>query len=106
MRLTYTVRRSVNRSPPRDRPRARVGQARATFAGALSDLAQGELAMMVVPLIDLQASHAEISEDVARGFERVLREAIFIGGEEVCAFEREYAAFCGLPHCVGVANGT
>ncbi|WMX49085.1 DegT/DnrJ/EryC1/StrS family aminotransferase [Streptomyces roseicoloratus] len=29
-----------------------------------------------------------------------------MGGEEVAAFEQEYAAFGGVAHCVGVANGT
>jgi dTDP-4-amino-4,6-dideoxygalactose transaminase len=27
-------------------------------------------------------------------------------GEEVAAFEREFADFCGTAHCIGVANGT
>ena len=30
----------------------------------------------------------------------------FVGGPQVAAFEREYAAFGGVEHCVGVANGT
>lgn len=62
--------------------------------------------MTDVPLVDLRAAHAEVADEVEIGLKRVLRDADFIGGEEVRAFEREYAAFCGLPHCVGVANGT
>ena len=30
----------------------------------------------------------------------------YILGPEVDAFEREFAAYCGARHCVGVANGT
>ncbi|MFC0532181.1 DegT/DnrJ/EryC1/StrS family aminotransferase [Phytohabitans kaempferiae] len=60
----------------------------------------------MIPLVDLQAAHVEVAEEVAVGFKRILANTAFIGGEEVAAFEREYAAFCGLPHCVGVANGT
>jgi len=60
----------------------------------------------MIPLVDLHAAHAEVAEDVARGFGRVLADGAFIGGDEVRAFEREYAQFCGVPHCVGVANGT
>ncbi len=59
-----------------------------------------------IPLVDLTAAHPEIAEEVEAGFKRVIADAAFIGGAEVAAFEREYAAFSGLPHCVGVANGT
>ena len=59
-----------------------------------------------VPLVDLRAAHAEIADEVELGFKRVLATVTFVGGEEVSAFEREYAACCALPHCVGVANGT
>jgi dTDP-4-amino-4,6-dideoxygalactose transaminase len=62
--------------------------------------------MTDVPLVDLRAAHAEVADEVEIGLKRLLREAAFIGGEEVRAFEREYAEYCGLPYCVGVANGT
>jgi dTDP-4-amino-4,6-dideoxygalactose transaminase len=62
--------------------------------------------MSSIPLVDLQAAHAEVAEEVAVGFKRVIAETAFIGGEEVAAFEREYAAFSGVAHCVGMANGT
>jgi dTDP-4-amino-4,6-dideoxygalactose transaminase len=59
-----------------------------------------------IPLVDLAAAHAEVAEEVEAGFKRVIAETAFIGGAEVAAFEQEYAAFSGLAHCVGVANGT
>jgi dTDP-4-amino-4,6-dideoxygalactose transaminase len=62
--------------------------------------------MTRIPLVDLAAAHAEVAEEVEAGFKRVIAETAFIGGAEVAAFEQEYAAFSGLPHCVGVANGT
>src|SRR3954469_20650924 len=62
--------------------------------------------MSKIPLVDLSAAHAEVAEEVSVGFKRVLAETAFIGGEEVAAFEREYAAFSRVRHCVGVANGT
>jgi dTDP-4-amino-4,6-dideoxygalactose transaminase len=62
--------------------------------------------MTRIPLVDLSAAHAEVADEVAVGFKRVLAETAFIGGEEVAAFEREYAAYCGVGHCVGLANGT
>src|SRR5438309_10755180 len=38
--------------------------------------------------------------------ERVLERERYILGEEVSAFEREFAQYCGASHAVGVANGT
>jgi dTDP-4-amino-4,6-dideoxygalactose transaminase len=60
----------------------------------------------MIPLVDLQAAHAEVAEDVSAGFKRVLANTAFIGGDEVSAFEREFAEFSRVTHCVGVANGT
>ena len=62
--------------------------------------------MTRVPLVDLAAAHAEVAGEVETGFKRIIAETAFIGGAEVAAFEQEYAAFSGLAHCVGVANGT
>jgi dTDP-4-amino-4,6-dideoxygalactose transaminase len=59
-----------------------------------------------IPLVDLKAAHAEVAEEVRTGFDRVLAATAFVGGEEVRAFESEYADFAGVAHCVGVANGT
>ena len=59
-----------------------------------------------IPLVDLQAQHAEIEEEVARGFAQVFAASAFILGGEVAAFEQAFAAHCGVTHCVGVANGT
>jgi dTDP-4-amino-4,6-dideoxygalactose transaminase len=36
---------------------------------------------------------------------RVLNSGQFILGPEVAAFEKQWAEYCGVPHCVGVANG-
>ncbi len=38
-------------------------------------------------------------------FTRVLDSGWYVLGKEVEAFEREYAAYCGTRHCVGVGNG-
>ncbi|MEU4115121.1 DegT/DnrJ/EryC1/StrS family aminotransferase [Kitasatospora sp. NPDC028055] len=59
-----------------------------------------------IPLVDLAAAHAEVEAEVRAGFDRVLASGAFVKGPEVAAFEREYAAFTGVRHCVGAANGT
>ncbi|MFJ9711821.1 DegT/DnrJ/EryC1/StrS family aminotransferase [Streptomyces sp. NPDC101234] len=62
--------------------------------------------MNQIPLVDLKAAHAEVADEVRAGFDRILAGTAFIGGDEVRRFEREYAEFGGVAHCVGVANGT
>jgi dTDP-3-amino-3,4,6-trideoxy-alpha-D-glucose transaminase len=44
--------------------------------------------------------------DVRAAIDRVLDSERYILGEEVSAFERELASYCGVQHSVGVANGT
>jgi dTDP-4-amino-4,6-dideoxygalactose transaminase len=59
-----------------------------------------------IPFLDLVTPHRELEEELVGVFRQALRSAAFIGGEQVEAFEREFAAYCGATHCVGVANGT
>ena len=59
-----------------------------------------------VPLVDLAVQHAAVADEVAEGWRQVLAKTSFIAGPQVAAFEAEYAAFTGVRHCVGVANGT
>ena len=59
-----------------------------------------------IPLVDLSAQHAAIADEVAEGWREVLAKTAFIGGPQVATFEREYAEFISVPHCVGLANGT
>jgi dTDP-4-amino-4,6-dideoxygalactose transaminase len=59
-----------------------------------------------IPLVDLRAAHAEVAAEIDAGFQAVMASAAFIKGEVTETFEREYASFTGVAHCVGVANGT
>ena len=59
-----------------------------------------------IRLVDLAAQHAAVADEVAEGWRQVLDQTAFIGGTQVRAFERDYAAFTGTRHCVAVANGT
>lgn len=61
---------------------------------------------MNIPLVDLASQHDEIADEVRPGLSSVFARTAFIGGEEVAAFEEEYARYVGAAHCVGVANGT
>ncbi|MQY03470.1 DegT/DnrJ/EryC1/StrS family aminotransferase [Actinomadura macrotermitis] len=62
--------------------------------------------MTRVPFVDLAAAHAEVAAEVRAGFDRVLAATAFVQGPDVAEFEREYAAFAGAAHCVGLGNGT
>jgi dTDP-4-amino-4,6-dideoxygalactose transaminase len=59
-----------------------------------------------VPFLDLVTPHRELEEELVAVLRQALRSAAFVGGEQVDAFEREFADYCGAKHCVGVANGT
>jgi len=59
-----------------------------------------------VPFLDLVTPHKELENDLVEAFRQALRSAAFVGGAQVEGFEREFAEFCGVKHCVGVANGT
>lgn len=60
----------------------------------------------VVPLMDLAAQYKNHEEDINRAITQVLKSGWYILGTEVAAFEEEFASFCGVNHCVGVATGT
>jgi dTDP-4-amino-4,6-dideoxygalactose transaminase len=59
-----------------------------------------------IPFLDLVTPHRELEAELVDAFREALRNAAFVGGAQVDAFEREFAAFCGTAYCVGVANGT
>lgn len=59
-----------------------------------------------VPFLDLVTPHRELEAELVEAFRQSLRSAAFVGGEQVEAFEAEFAAYCGAKYCVGVANGT
>jgi hypothetical protein len=61
---------------------------------------------MIVPYADLQGQYAALREEILAALDRVGSKAAFILGEEVQEFEREFAAFCGVKHCVAVNSGT
>src|SRR3989454_1321648 len=61
---------------------------------------------MQVPFLDLKAQHAALEAELTEAFQTIVRGAAFVGGPEVEAFEREFAAFCHADGAVGVGSGT
>ncbi|OGX81668.1 DegT/DnrJ/EryC1/StrS family aminotransferase [Hymenobacter coccineus] len=58
-----------------------------------------------IPFFSIVPQHAPLREEVLAAVARVYDSAWYVLGDEVAAFEREYAAFNQVPHAVGVANG-
>lgn len=60
--------------------------------------------MTTIPLFDPRAVNAGVSLEAAVA--RVLQRHWYVLGEEVQQFEAAFAAYCGVPHCTSLANGT
>lgn len=60
---------------------------------------------MKVPFLDLRAPYLELKSEIDASFRRVMESGWYILGEEVEAFEREFADYCEANNCVGVGNG-
>ena len=60
---------------------------------------------MRVPFLDLKAAYVELKTAHDAAYQRVMDSGWYILGEEVEAFEYEFASFVGVKHCIGVGNG-
>jgi dTDP-4-amino-4,6-dideoxygalactose transaminase len=59
-----------------------------------------------VPFTDLGAMAGEVWPEIERDYLACLLDGAYIGGPAVTAFERDWAAYCGVDHGVGLASGT
>ena len=66
--------------------------------------------MSHTPLSVLQAnphaSYLAYQQEIDEAIHRVVNSGWYILGKEVSTFEEEFAAFIGVPHAIGVGNGT
>lgn len=62
--------------------------------------------MFQIPVIDLKAQYLSIQDELDAALAHVHERGVFILGEEVAAFEQEFAAYCNVSFSVGVASGT
>ena len=60
---------------------------------------------MNVPFLDLKAINARHAAELKAAAGRVIDSGWYILGDEVKAFEAEFAAWVGSPHCVGTSDG-
>ena len=59
----------------------------------------------MIPLVNLNAQHQNLAHEIRPAIDAVIRRGDFILGNEVSAFEREFAAYCEAKHCIGVGCG-
>ena len=59
-----------------------------------------------IPIADPGAEVRALRSSIQEAIDTVLSGGTYILGEETAAFEREWAAYLGVRHCMGVASGT
>ena len=60
----------------------------------------------MIPMVDLRRQYLQLKEEIDAAVLDVLDRTQFILGPNVSALEAEVARYHGVPHAVGVANGT
>lgn len=59
----------------------------------------------MIKFLDLQKINQQYQEQFLNKMNVVLDKGWFILGDEVKMFERNFAEYCGVKHCIGVGNG-
>lgn len=60
---------------------------------------------MKVAFLNTQAVNQEYKELLDAAYEHVMAKGYYIMGEQLAAFEKEYAAYCGAKYAIGVGSG-
>ena len=60
---------------------------------------------VTVPFVSFRPMERELDADLRGAFARVLDNSWYIGGREDAAFEKAFADYIGVRHCVGCGNG-
>ncbi len=59
----------------------------------------------MIKFLDIQKITDSFEPELSEAVTRVVRRGWYLLGKEVTAFEKEYATYIGVKHCIGVANG-
>lgn len=59
----------------------------------------------MVNFLELKRLNAEYENELKQACARVIESGWYILGAETEKFEQEFANYCGVKHCIGVANG-
>ena len=61
--------------------------------------------MMKIPFVSFLPMEAELNDEIRKAFDRVFTSSWYIEGKEDEAFEKAFAEYCGVAHCIGCGNG-
>lgn len=67
---------------------------------------QLRVADLLVKFSNLPAQYEKVRSKIDSGVEKIFETGAFIGGGAVSNFERDFAAYIGVNHCISVGNGT
>lgn len=59
----------------------------------------------MVKFLDLQKINSQYQLELKKAAARVVDSGWYLTGNEVAEFEKHFARYCGVKHCVGVGNG-
>lgn len=59
----------------------------------------------MIPFLNLKKINNKYREELILEFANFIDSGWYILGEKVTKFEKEFAEYCGVRHCIGVANG-
>lgn len=59
----------------------------------------------MIEFLDLKSINNQYGKELKEACSRVIDSGWYVMGNELKAFEQEFAGYCGVKHCVGVANG-
>ena len=60
---------------------------------------------MLIPFLILKATNQIYEPQILKIVSEILNKGWYILGERLLQFESEFAQYCGVKHCIGVANG-
>jgi len=60
---------------------------------------------MNIPFLDVKSTYVLLKRELDSSYKRVMNSGLYILGEEVETFEKEYAKYLGVKYCIGVGNG-
>lgn len=60
---------------------------------------------MNIPFLDLKAAYLELTPELDAAYQQVMDSGWYLLGQELEAFEAEFAAYCEAKYCGGVGNG-
>ena len=59
----------------------------------------------MIPFLDVKAINSRFKDELELAMRQVLESGRYILGEKSRAFEKAFAEYCGIEHCIGCGNG-